>query len=99
MEALAICGCSSHNGFLTAKGLAETAQLEFLRAQGLTRSDKGVRLDMVGSVSGLRRDEEPHVWDDEVLEEQYQRFLPVFPEKDPTPSDPKIGRREGPDGS
>ncbi len=31
-------------------------------------------LDKVRSVSGLRRDEPFHVWDDRVIEEQYRRF-------------------------
>ena len=51
------CGCRSHNGFLTAKGLAETAQLELMSAEGLTRSVQCVSVDIPGSVSGLRRDE------------------------------------------
>ena len=32
-------------------------------------------VDRVGSVSGARRDEPSHVWDDQILDEQYRRFL------------------------
>ncbi len=42
------------------------------------RVDKDGRLyylDREVSVSGARRDEPEHVWDDEVLEQQYRRFL------------------------
>ena len=31
-------------------------------------------LDSSVSVSGLRRDESAHVWDDEVIEDQHRRF-------------------------
>ncbi len=34
-----------------------------------------VRLDKVRSVSGLVEVEESRVWDDQLLEEQYRRFL------------------------
>ncbi len=34
-----------------------------------------LHLDKVGSVSGARRDEPYHVWDDQLLDEQYRRFL------------------------
>ncbi len=68
------CDCHSHNGFLTAKGLEETAQRELLSAEGLTRSGNCVMFDKVGSVSGLV-EVEGH-WDHELLENQYRRFLP-----------------------
>ena len=32
-------------------------------------------LDKVGSVSGLDADEDSHVWDDRLLDQQYRRFL------------------------
>ena len=68
------CGCSSHGGFLTGKGLEETAQrsLEGLEVDGM---DKSRYLDKVGSVSGLRRDGDLHVFDDDLIEEQHRRFL------------------------
>ncbi len=42
-------------------------------SKGLTSGWKSVRLDKVGSVSGLKLIE-TH-WDDAVINEQYQRFL------------------------
>ena len=72
------CGCRSHNGFLTAKGLAEAAQRETaaLSLEGLTPMSESVRLDIQGSVSGLRRDETTMiVWPtDEVTDEQFARY-------------------------
>jgi len=38
-------------------------------------SGRPLYLDKVRSVSGKRRDEPSHVWDDQVLEEQHRRFL------------------------
>ena len=35
-------------------------------------------LDKVDSVSGARRDEPHHVWDDRLLDEQHRRFLNDF---------------------
>jgi len=68
------CDCRSHNGFLTAKGLEETAQrrlvLAAVDAVGMSRY-----LDKVGSVSGLRRDEISMIFDDALLDEQHRRFL------------------------
>ena len=69
------CRCSSHNGLLTAKGLAEAAQREDTFDGGLAVGTCGLYLDLEGSVSGLRRDEEYHVFHDELIEEQYRRFL------------------------
>ena len=68
------CGCTSHNGFLTSRGLREVAQrsLEGLEVDAM---DESRYLDKVGSVSGARRDETDHVFDDQVLDEQYRRFL------------------------
>ncbi len=70
------CRCHSHNGFV----LGEPRSLEGLsiaRAEekGLTPDVDCVRLDLVGSVSGLRRDETDHVFDDEIVDNQYRRFL------------------------
>ncbi len=71
------CSCHSHNGFLTAKGLAEAAQRSLegleLREVGLTRGDECVRLDKSGSVSASEL-LQLH-WDDAVINEQYRRFL------------------------
>ncbi len=67
----------ARNGFLTAKGLKEAAQrtsLEGLLPRGVDGKADQLYLDKVGSVSGLRRDEEFHVWDEELIETQYRRF-------------------------
>ncbi len=59
----AVCGCISHNGFLTRAGyrsLDQAAQPQYL--------------DKVGSVSGLRRDEITMIFDEGVLNEQFERF-------------------------
>ncbi len=70
------CSCSSHGGFLTAKGLEEAAQREYaqidLPGMGLTPREFAVRLDRVDSVSGLIL---PSLdFDDALLDEQYRRF-------------------------
>jgi len=70
------CKCLSHNGFLTAKGYAVTAQRE-QRSTGLTDRDFFAILDSPVSVSGLRRDEYPMFPDEVVIDEQYRRFLGV----------------------
>ncbi len=66
----------ARNGFLTAKGLEETAQreVEFAArcAMGLTGPEYSVRLDKSGSVSGSFP-VELH-WDDALIEEQHRRF-------------------------
>ncbi len=62
----------ARNGFLTAKGLEETAQRFSL--EGLASRDDHGYIDKVVSVSGLRRDEEFHVFDESLIEEQYRRF-------------------------
>ncbi len=75
-----MCECSSHNGFLTAKGLEEAAQRE---PQGLLSLCNGVDpdgaspyLDKVGSVSGLGQGQDLFELVPEVLiEEQHRRFL------------------------
>ncbi len=67
------CNCHSHNGLLTAKGLAEAAQQTSL--EGLAPRGELEYLDKVGSVSGLRRDEITMIFHEETINEQYQRFL------------------------
>ncbi len=73
------CGCRAHNGFLTAKGLAETAQQINLSIgdgelqDGVDMGEPVCYLDRSGSVSALSR-VESH-WDDDVIDEQYRRFL------------------------
>ena len=69
------CGCTSHNGFLTAKGLKEAEQrsLEGLGIPGVDMWPDCQYLDKVGSVSGLRRDEMTMIFDEGVIDEQFQR--------------------------
>jgi len=66
------CDCSAHNGFLTAKGLAEAAQRE-LELGLRPRGDCDI-VDIPLSVSGLRRDEIKMIFDDAVIDEQHRRF-------------------------
>jgi len=68
------CGCSSHGGFLTAKGLKEAAQRELGFTEVLAVDESLLYLDKVVSVSGARRDE-THWPADEVIDEQHRRFL------------------------
>ena len=71
------CNCRSHNGFLTAKGLEETAQqfsLEGLHLRdGVDSRALNTYLDKVVSVSASQRDETSMIFDDEVLDEQFER--------------------------
>ena len=66
------CECVSHNGFLTKAGFALVAQQRSL--EGLTLLSDSVRLDIVGSVSALAEAEDSHVFDDQVIDQQYRRF-------------------------
>ncbi len=68
------CGCYSHGGFLTAKGLEETAQRSLEGLEVDARAPE-LYLDKVVSVSGLRRDETTMIFNDGVIDEQYRRFL------------------------
>ena len=66
------CGCHSHNGLLLSpEGLAERDDV----SQGVDNMDLFGYLDKSGSVSALVEVEGSHVWEDEVIEEQYRRFL------------------------
>jgi len=69
------CGCHSHGGFVLAKDPAKRriAQRRSSRSTGLTDRDFFAILDMSGSVSALVEGEE--VFDHELLENQYRRFL------------------------
>jgi len=62
----------SRNGFLTKFGLEQAAQQTSL--EGLTPLSDSVRVDMVGSVSGLVEVEDDFVWCDRLLDQQYRRF-------------------------
>jgi len=67
------CGCHSHSGFLTAKGLKEAEQrfsLEGLAPRGLPEY-----IDKVGSVSGLELERDLYAdISDVLLDQQYRRF-------------------------
>ncbi len=65
------CSCSSHSGFLTAKGLKEAAQREGNRPE-VDAMETSLYLDKVGSVSGI--DQLDFIFDDCLLEDQYRRF-------------------------
>ena len=67
------CGCTSHNGFLTERGieLAEQTSLEGLDPLGVPEY-----VDRVGSVSGLELERDLYAFVDDVqLDQQYRRFL------------------------
>ncbi len=68
------CKCLSHNGFLTAKGLKEAAQRE-VDVHGVDAMWSASYLDRVGSVSALAEAEAFFVFDDQLIENQYRRFL------------------------
>jgi len=75
--------CYSHNGFqLSPEGLAQR-ELEFagFPEVGLTRSEESVTLDSRVSVSGLRRDEIAMEFHEEIIDEQYRRFLELEPDE------------------
>ena len=61
------CGCSSHNGFLTAKGLGETAQRE-VDCYGVDAMWASGYLDKVGSVSAMVEGEDDCEYDPDHIE-------------------------------
>jgi len=65
-------GHHSRNGFLTERGYAELAQQTSL--EGLAPRGDVEYVDKVGSVSALVEVEGFHVFDDQVLDQQYRRF-------------------------
>ena len=70
---MADCGCRAHGSFLTSKGLEEAAQRRSL--EGLAPRGEVEYVDTMGSVSGLRRDEDLYeMQSDEQLLEQCERF-------------------------
>ena len=66
------CGCHSHNGLLTATGRQAAQQLSL---EGLAPRGVHEYLDKVGSVSALRRDEITMEFHEDIINEQYRRFL------------------------
>ncbi len=69
------CGCRSHNGFLTAKGLKEADQRSAVIPEGLAGGESTLYLDRVGSVSAFEPEAEGFVWDELLIDSQYRRFL------------------------
>jgi len=69
------CRCSAHNGFLTVKGFKEAAQRNNSRSTGLTDRDFFAILDSPVSVSGLELERDFHVFDDNLIDEQYRRAV------------------------
>ncbi len=68
------CSCSSHGGFLTAKGLQEAAQRS-VDAAGLDAMGLPRYLDKVVSVSGLELERDLYAdVTDAQINEQYRRF-------------------------
>jgi len=65
------CRCLSHNGFLTERGYAELAQRNSL--EGLAPLGGTEYVDSRVSVSALVEGED--VFDHELLDQQYRRFL------------------------
>ena len=67
-------GHYARNGFLTSRGLREVAQRS--RSEySLDGMAEKLHLDKVGSVSALAEAEALHVFDDDVIDQQYRRFL------------------------
>ncbi len=65
----------SRNGFLCRKGLEEAAQRGLELPEGVDMGEPQLYLDKVGSVSAAERRETSCVWDDELIDSQYRRFL------------------------
>ncbi len=69
------CRCLSHNGFLTNRGYAEVAQRGSVSLEGLALFESSCEVDSRVSVSGLRRGEAFHVFDEDLIDQQYRRHL------------------------
>ena len=69
---LKLCSCHSHNGLIRSpEGLAQRLPV---RGVEVDRMDESRYLDKVGSVSALAEAEDFHVFDDEMIDQQYRRF-------------------------
>ena len=77
----------SRNGFLTERGYELAQQISL---EGLTPVGDSVRVDIPVSVSGERRDETFLIFDEELIDEQYRRFLSVPEEGPPSSSGQEI---------
>ena len=70
-----VCGCHSHNGFLTSKGLKEAAQRERER-NGLAAMGIVPYLDKVGSVRAVPETRDLYAFvTEDMTTEQEARFL------------------------
>ncbi len=67
------CVCHSHNGFLVGRSPEGLAQRTLLKPE-LDGMQHVEYLDRVGSVSALVEVEEFHVFDDQLIDQQYRRF-------------------------
>ncbi len=66
------CGCHSHNGLLLSpEGLAQRE----LKLDAIDAVEAPRYLDSRVSVSGLVEVEGDHVFDDQLIDSQYRRFL------------------------
>ena len=66
------CGCHSHNGLLLRpEGLAQRE----LERYGVDTMDMFGYVDKSGSVSALVEVEGSHVFDDQLIDEQYRRAV------------------------
>jgi len=63
------CECIAHNGFLTRRGY------ELAKERGVDKAEEISYLDSTVSVSALPEPNQTCVWDDELLDSQYRRFL------------------------
>ena len=69
------CSCRSHSGFLTAKGLEEAAQREYLLDETVAVWPCSTYIDKVGSVSAFGHGPEPLWLEANKFLEQSERFL------------------------
>jgi len=70
------CRCHSHNGFVLRPSEEGLAQREIFRPEGVDVETGLLYIDTVGSVSGLRRDEDMFALVSDVqIDEQYRRAL------------------------
>ncbi len=72
MEEITIFGSSRVSDQLDSRNESDC---ELYVDEVLTGDGQYVILDMLGSVSGLRRDETVMIWNEDILDEQYRRFL------------------------
>jgi hypothetical protein len=71
---MAKCSCSSHGGFLTAKGLEEAAQ-RLAAQREFDGMGTSAYVDRVGSVSAFEPSRDTLWLADDLTEEQYRRFV------------------------